>query len=277
MLSIALHPHSTGIYGDFLDALFSLKRAVKVRGERYAIISLLNRADRSSGEVSGILTTFTKVDTRSKWFDISNLKEASSEQTNKIVIPEGMYPNLKSFHFLFDLKRHLLYFQNYSEGDVLTPLSAYRIFKSLSEAEEVVSSFGHAKITIVQSKAALESLLKIPVIREIRVTILRPNPDVFADDFEAKIAAHLAETKARELEIRYRAEPGQSLEPDDDIERVSEYALNTGKVTVEGRDENGRVSRSTDQFPEVISSTFDPDEESDEQAFRRTVRQQQQR
>lgn len=271
ILSIALHPHSPATYGRFIGALYKLKRAVKIRGERYGIISLLDRSESDDDVYTGVITTFTMVDAKSKWFDLSSLQEASEEATRRIVIPPGLYPNPKAFYFLFDLRQHRIYFQHYTEGDVLTPGSAYRIFATLANDRQIVEKFGEAKITIVQSTRGLEQLLSLPVLKEIRITILRPNPDVFADDFEARIAAHLEQTRSRKFEVTYQAEQGGSLKPDDDIRRVGEYALETGRVAVKGRNQQGRVEQSTDQFPDILTDRYDPDEESDQQAFRRLV------
>lgn len=121
ILNVALHPHSPAIYGDFIASIYRSKKAVRVRGERYAVISLLNRSEADQNIVTGVVTTFTMVDTNTKWFDLSALTEASAAATRQIVIPPGLYPNPKAFYFLFDLRQHRIYFQNYAEGDVLTP------------------------------------------------------------------------------------------------------------------------------------------------------------
>lgn len=128
-----------------------------------------------------------------------------------------------------------------------------KIFSTLASQKQIAAKFGEAKITIVQSSSGLSQLFSLPVIKEIRITIMRPNPDILADDFEARMAAHLESTRSRKLELVYQAEQGDSIQPDDDIRRAGEYALETGRVAVKGRNNQGRVERSTDEFPDIIN------------------------
>jgi hypothetical protein len=51
--------------------------------------------------------------------------------------------------------------------------------------------FGEAKISIVQDEASLERMFGIKRIKEIEITIIKPNTDVFDDDFEKNIEKHL--------------------------------------------------------------------------------------
>jgi hypothetical protein len=271
ILNIALHPHSPEIYAAFIEDIYELRHAVKIRGERYGIISLLHRRGAGEREINGILTTFTRVGVDSRWFDVSHLKEATTAQLRQIVIPDGLFPNPKAFYFSFDLRQHRLYFQHYTEGDTLTHASAQKVFEALADQEAIRRKYGGASITVVQSKRGLKSLLSLPVIRELKVTIFRPNPDVFADDFEQQIAAHLEATRSRKLEVSYVAERGESIIPNDEIRRLGEFALQAGKVVVTGRDHQGGVKLSTDKFPATIAEKYDPEAESDYQAFRRTT------
>ncbi|TAU97281.1 DUF4747 family protein [Rhizobium leguminosarum] len=269
--NIRLHPHSPKIYSDFIHDVYRLKLPVNIHGDRYAMISLLDRSSEDGNEVSGIITTFTRIETDGSWFDAANLTEATTNQISQISIPENLYPNAASFYFLFNTKEHKIYVQQYSKGKQMTSNSVLRFFQNLSQNLEILAKYNSAKISIVQSKAGLETLFNLDKINEIKITILKPNSDIFADDFEAKIEAHLAATHSQKLVLTYDAEPGHSVVANDQIRSVSEAALENGSVQVKGRDDTGAVTRSTEQFPKILQDTYDPDEISEKEAFRRIV------
>lgn len=271
IVNIRLHPHSPKIYSDFINDVYRLKLPVNIHGDRYAMISLLDRSSEDGNEVSGIITTFTRIETDGSWFDAANLTEATTNQISEISIPDNLYPNAASFYFLFDTKDHKIYVQQYSKGKQMTSNSILRFFQNLSQNLEILAKYKSAKISIVQSRAGLDSLFDLKKINEIKITIMKPNSDIFADDFEARIEAHLAATHSQKLVLTYDAEPGHSIVPNNEIRSVSEAALENGSVQVKGRDDTGAVTRSTEQFPKILQDTYDPDEISEKEAFRRIV------
>jgi len=271
VLNIVLHPHSPERYANLIEDLFDLKRAVQLRGDRYGMLSLIDRRRDQAGFVSGIITTFLNIEFEGRWFDTSDLKEATKEQVSKVSIPENLHPNAASFYFDFDTVEHKLYFQTYSEGKVLTHNQAYSLFEGLADDLKIRKKYGPVRITIVQSRAGLDALFKLPFIKQIKIRICKPNPDIFSDDFEEQIEQHLAQANSQSITISYEAEPGQSLEPTDEIRHVSEVALENGEVEVRGRDEKGAVTKSTEQQPKVLQDKFDPEETSERDAFRRLI------
>jgi hypothetical protein len=268
-LNIRLHPHDEQRYADFITALYALKKAVRIRGERHAILSLLDRGRAANGIYVGLITTFTRIDPNAPWFDASNLKEATDEQVSKISIPDGLFPNAASFYFLFDVRKHRLHVETYSSGKTLSVNSVHKLFDALAKDPQMTRRFGEALITIVQSRNALEQLFQLPVIKRVRITILKPNADVFADTFEQDIEEHLAQTNSKKIEIGYDAESGKSFTPTDDVYQAAQPALNNGNVVVEGRDEHGAARRSTEEYPKIVTDRYDPDKTDEGTAFRR--------
>ncbi|MCO5152840.1 MULTISPECIES: DUF4747 family protein [unclassified Shinella] len=271
IVNIRLHPHSQEIYSSFIHDVYRLKQPFNIHGDRYAMISMLDRSGEDSNEVSGIITTFTRIETDGAWFDAANLQEATDNQVSEINIPDNLYPNAASFYFLLDTKEHKIYVQQYSKGKQITSNSVLKYFRKAADNLEMLAKYNSAKISIVQSTEGLEALFNLKKINEIKITILKPNSDIFADDFEAKVEAHLAETHAQKLVLTYDAEPGQSIVAGKDIRAVSTAALENGSVQVKGRDETGAVTRSTEEFPKILQDTYDPDEISEKEAFRRIV------
>jgi hypothetical protein len=83
VLNIRLHPHHDDTYGEFVQRLYALRKAVRVRGDRHAIISLLDRSEADEGIYSGLITTFIRIDTDEPWFDVGELKEASDNKVSR--------------------------------------------------------------------------------------------------------------------------------------------------------------------------------------------------
>lgn len=274
IVNIRLHPHSPEIYFNFIGDVYRLKRPVNIHGDRYAMISMLDRSGEDNNIVSGIITTFTRIETDGAWFDADNLQDATDNQVSQINIPDNLYPNSASFYFLFNTKDHKIYVQQYSRGKQITSSSLLKYFRRISDDLEITEKYNSAKISIVQSTEGLEELFNLKRITEVKITILKPNSDIFADDFEAQVEAHLAETHAQKLILTYDAEPGQSIVANNQIRTVSSAALENGNVQVRGRDETGAVVRSTEEFPKILQDTYDPDELSEKEAFRRLVARQ---
>lgn len=268
ILNIKTHPHSPDRYAELIEAVYERRNTAKVRGDRYAMLSLLDKSTVRQGYITGLLTTFVNIELRGQWFDTSSLSEAKTSDLRQISIPEHLRPNAASFRFYFDLYEHRFYFQTYSQGKVLTPSSSLRVFAALLDDLRIRENFGDVKVSLVQSRAGLSTLFSLPVIKEIEIIIERPNADIFADDFEEKIEKHLEESHSRQVTISYKAERGSSVEPTGDIKKAGEVALDNGRVIVRGRDAGGAVTKSSADYPRLLHDKYDPDETSEEAAFR---------
>ncbi|MER9236603.1 DUF4747 family protein [Mesorhizobium sp. M0622] len=259
VLNIRLHPHSPELYASYFSDIFRYRVVGYVHGDRRGMLSLIDRTQEKSGKISGVLTTFVNVDLDGTWFNSESLEPATEDQVSKVNIPNNLKPNSASYYFDFDIKTHRLYVQTYSHGKALTPHTIQRLFNSLARDHRISKRYGEAKITLLQDKESLKSLFSIPRITEIVITIMRPNPDIFADDFEATVEGHLEAINGRSVQIKYQAEPGGSLVPNKEIREVSEVGADNGLVEVTGRDDTGAVKKSTASYPVVLQTRYDPD------------------
>lgn len=273
VLNVRLHPHTPGKYAEFLNDIYGLRQPVKLHGDRYGIISLLDRSEASNGVISGIITTFLEIDLGGTWFSTAELQEATVEEISKVSIPENIHPNAASYYFQLNAKNHRIYFQTYSSGKNLSVRLALALFSRLSQNPIVSEKYGDIQITVVQSREALEQIFALEVIKSITITIQKPNADIFADDFEEQIEAHLNQAHSKKITISYDAEPGNSIVPTDEIMAISRVALENGKVDVTGRNDSGAVTRSSKNHPKVIQEKYDPDTVSESQAFKRMLPQ----
>jgi len=250
--------------------MFDQKQAVKLHGDRFGMLSLINR-DEDDGFVSGVITTFIKVEFDGRWFDASVMDDASAERVAEVVIPDDIYPNAARFYFEFDVQKHRIYVQSYSEGKYLSAKQAHALFSGLAELRQMKAKFGKIHVTIVQSKEGLDKLFSIKIIKEIKITIYKPNPDIFSENFEANIENHLAQAHSQSVTISYQADPGESVRPTAEIMQISQAALENGNVQVRGRDEAGAVNKSTDKIPKEYHDKYDSDQVTERNAFRRLI------
>lgn len=271
VLNIRLHPHPARRYADFIEDLYALKMPAKLRGDRHAMISLLNRSESEKGIFSGVITTFVKIEFDGSWFSTSEMKEATQEEVSQVHIPAHIHPNSASFYFVFDSEDHKFYFQTYSAGKTLSHKSVYELIQHLSIEPSIRKKYGDVKIDIVQSKEGLDYVFKMDRIKEVKIRITKPNADIFNDNFEEDIESHLAETGSRSLTFTYEAERGGSIVPSDEMREVGNVALSNGVVEVNGRDASGAVRRSTAEHPEVLQDKYNPEELPEASAFRRLI------
>jgi hypothetical protein len=269
ILNVRLHPHPDRTYSTFMERIYRLKKAIRVRGDRHAMLSLLNRNEQDDGIYTGLITTFTKIDTSEPWFDASEMKEASDNQVSEVSIPDNLYPNAATFNFLFDTNTHRIYIQTYSKGKDLSINSALTLFDRLADDLSITEEFGAAKITIVQSKVGLANVFSLPVIKRVVITIDKPNADIFDDDFDENVEAYLEQLNSKRLTLILEAESGKSISATPELRRLGESALEHGSVRTEGRDAKGTTKRSTEDFPRPLHDKYDPDEVTEKVAFRR--------
>lgn len=270
ILNIRLHPHPEGIYRRWIKAIFMKKIRVSIHGDRYGMISSIDEREAERGIVSGIITTFTKIE-GGRWFDANELTVATDAQVSRVNIPNNLYPNSASFYFVFDTRSHRLFFQNYSSGKQITPSSALKFFSRLSSDVWILNEFKAAKISIVQEKASLEQLFGLSRIKKVEIQLLKPNSDIFDDDFEENIENHLNETNSRQITIVYDAEKGGSVHATDEMRDIGGVALENGHIKVTGRDEKGAVTLDSKDFPKLLHDQYDRDEVTEQSAFRRLI------
>ncbi|MBO9516716.1 MAG: DUF4747 family protein [Porphyrobacter sp.] len=269
-LNVRVHPHSEDIYRDLIHDLYKLRRIAKIHGDRHGLITTLDRRSREP-VVGGIITTFLEIDSAGEWFNTETMKEASDNEIEAIVIPDNLRPNAKSFRFQFDVVRHELVFEHYSEGDVLTHNSALKFFKNLTNVRSIGNKFGLVDVNIIQSRGSAEKIFSIPRITDLEILIEKPNADIWGEDFEEQAEEHLDEKNARSMRVSYKSEAGQGIRRDVELEALIRASVNNGRSVAKGYGPNGHLIVSTDSYPRVEQETYEPDE-APSQVFARLAR-----
>ncbi|MFT4055987.1 MAG: DUF4747 family protein [Novosphingobium sp.] len=256
-INIKAHPHSAGTYGDLIDALYRLKKVAKIRGDRYGLITMINRSSEDEDFVFGVLSTFIEIETGGDWFNTDTMEEASSNDISEVRIPEHLHPNLKTFRFMFNLRHHELVFEHYSEGERLTHLSALNFFKNLASERSIIEKFGKITCNIITEKGGVDKIFSIPRITDLEIFIEKPNSDLWGEDFEEQAEGHLDDKNAQSMFVKYKANKGQGIKRDEDLDALIRTSLNNGRSVAKGYGPDGHVSVSTDKFPKVIQEMYD--------------------
>jgi Domain of unknown function (DUF4747) len=256
-LNIKVHPHEDGAYGDLIDLAYKIRKIAKVYGDRYGLITMLDRSDGEGDMAYGVMSTFLELEMGGEWFNTSTMDEASENDIRQIVIPENLRPNLKTFRFAFNLKRHELIFEHYSEGDRLTHASALNFFRNVFTDKRIQKKFGNVMVSTIMDRGGIEQIFSIPRITELNIYIEKPNSDLWGDDFEEHFEEHLEDKGARSMDLSYRAEPGMGITRDEDLDRLIRASLNNGRASAKGYGPEGHMKVSTEKFPRVVQEKYE--------------------
>ena len=271
-LNVRLHPHSPELYDRYLQALYALKQPVKLRGDRFGMITLLNRQELDNGIIHGMIRTFTKIDFSGQWFDEQSLDEADPDLLRQINIPKHAHPNSAAFRFSFNVKKHTLTFEHYSRGKYLVAKAAYKLIRSLSDEQVITSQFGAVSISIVQDRSTLDRIFKLTRLKRITFVLDRPNPDIWSEDLEDQLDVHLGAVHAQRLAVTYTAPPGGSLAETPSLRRLGSSALQNGEVEASGYEGKAHVDISTLDNPRFDQASYDPEAENEASVFDRLRR-----
>lgn len=197
------------------------------------------------------------------------MSDATPEDLNEVNIPKHMHPNRKQYYFL--LKGHRIYLQNYHEGLWISARQATSFFQLATSTDAMREKYGNVSVTVEQKQEALKEIFDMNRIDEIKITLMPPNMDIWPDDFEEKVQNHMVSTQTKRMEIRYIAETGKSIVIDDDIDKVARVGMSNGRVDVSGRDDSGKVRKSSQEHPKILQDNYDPDVTNEWAAFRKII------
>lgn len=207
----------------------------------------------------------------SEWFNTETMEEATSNDVQEIQIPAYLHPNLKTFRFVFNAKRHEFVFQHYAEGLKLTHNSALNFMKNIVSDKRVKRKFGDVKVSIINEKGGIDKIFSIPRITELEVFIETPNSDVWGADFEEQAESHLEDKNARSMNVTYKSKRGEGIERDEDLNALIRASINNGHSVARGYGDAGHMEVRTSDFPKVEREMYSEDVEPGS-VFRRLAR-----
>lgn len=240
--NIVTQPHSRDGYERLIRAFYSAKRPVKLRGDRYALItSLAWRRERGQSEnavATGTISTFTNVDLNAPWLNTETGAAAEDQETQTISIPPYLRPNLAQFNYWFDLKRHIMVIQGLSRMYVrgegykfysMGPTLIQRYLDILATEKRALREFSRIDVTIVPDSQTVASILSSKGLRSLTITLKPPNPDTLGS-VRARFMQRLNDMNAKSRIESYVALAGQDLKPDEDVQTVAKIAAANGRV-----------------------------------------------
>jgi hypothetical protein len=215
----------------------------------------------------GSLYRFTNINPDDPWFDIDEHKEADANDVAEVKIPKKLKPNLKEYPYLFDIKRHKLFFKSGGHDGGISPLLVQKMLQNLSGRPNIVRRFGDVDLTVMTEQGVLARLLQWPEIRQIELVLERPNPTDFDDDqsFYERLKRR---SLKKEVTTFVKANEEKTITPDQEMLKMFEIAINNGKYTQKGKNAEGVIeTASSTNYPLEEAISYDPDVTTEREAF----------
>lgn len=251
-LNIVASPHPEGVYLRALQIAAGFQ--VEVWGSDYAKITPPVPIPTDPENVWGLVHVWTEINRKGRWFDKLKDKEAEQSEKDKIVIPDHLDPNYRTFYYALDLKKHRLIIEyRNSEGENFGPSRAKRLFDRLLSPEVLGEDFGsRINVTVLPEENTVERILSLPKLTKLEIHIERPNADSLDD---RAILAELEEQGARSQHLTLTKAPDvESLNPNEETRRLAEVASHNGYTAGSGQDAAGEpVYVSTRQHPKRVN------------------------
>lgn len=249
-------------YQSLIKALFQEKLAIKVYGNSFVAIT---QFDRDSG--LGVLSKYSEIGIDGDWFDLDDFGPAAPERIDEVSIPESLRPNYAAFYFQLDPELHVLAFESYSESKGLSSRSVEKYFKEALSKPSIVNQFGRVEADVVKSYGEVERIIQLEQLKELRLTIRRPNTDGVHGDLAAQIEERLTEQNGEEYEEITRSKDQDGLKPNDRTKKLAIVAAENGEVSGKSLVNGVLVPHTTQEKPEKVVDTYDKDEVSTKNMF----------
>jgi len=269
VLNIVTQPHSATKYQKLLVRVRNRRKAGRIRGDRFGTIAFMSETPSPRAKnafVEGMIATFTQIDEKSDWLNVSTGKKAESDELSELRIPKNLRPNLAYSRFRFYLREHVLMFEIGNSGARLTPNNAEKLFERLFSAESIIRDFGEVAVTAWPSKDTLNKILRSKALRSVHFVVHAPNPDD-GKEAEAKFMKRLESLNARKIEQTIVAKKSEVIEPDPLFIEMAKIASKNGQVdaiVVHG----GKVSKiSTKDMPYVHAHGYSTEVSTEDSAF----------
>ena len=251
-INIAMHaPHPTERYVELLQKAFRLGRIVRMGALHGVLLGTLYRPEQQGREVllSGEFYRFVKLDPGQPWFNVEKKEPATEQDVESINIPGHLLPHLQRIPFVFNARRHQLWYVSRDQTNSLAPASAVRFLETLLQSTAMAHDFPEISITAVPEKTSVDEILNLPGLEYLRIELVRPNPDS-GESAEERWLRKLEEQNTTKAKLELVHSRNQTLEPDAETREMASVAANNGIVYGRGRTADGLpVEDSTKDRP----------------------------
>ena len=258
-LSVRIPDDKERDYSSLLTAILSQRKSVEVfRGTGMALTSF----NPKSG--NGTISKFSIIDLEGEWFDESGFGPANEKDIEKNSIPANLRPNLISKPIRLNSEDHIIIVMNYSAGKSVSPTQVEKYFRAILSLPPIMEEFGAVQIDLYKDSDEIDEMLKIETLKEIKITVSRPNH--FDKDLAKEIEEAHKDEKADEITRTIKTKDNEYLEPGARTLAFGYLAAENGNVAVQ-YDDAGATVASTSQSRPLIKTEMTDDPESTEEGI----------
>lgn len=223
----------------------------------WAVIARLNSGPDVVSDLKwGQLVLYTEIERGGDWYDLLKRDVATDAQKDQIVIPENLRPNARICLFAFDLRRHVIYFEQKNvDGQMFPQKKVQKIFQKLFKFSAEAVSLDlrqplEVALTVIPTEDAIEKVLAIPYIHRVTINLRRPNPDDISEA-AARIMRELDQQGvATENIVLAKSKTAESIVLNHANREIAHVAAENGSVKAAGKAADGRrEERQTNQYP----------------------------
>lgn len=264
-LNITIHPHTPKKYLQLFMAARRLKPSAKLRGDQFGRIGTIHKLERDQAEpgpIVGEIMKFTNIDVDGEWFNIDSRKTATKDDLSGIKIPEHLKPNLSRFSFIFFPKEHILVYEGYYDGKILTASLAEMLFEKTLNHPTLTNKFGKVFVSHIPEASIIDRILNLRGITSLTLVTKRPNPDSLKTT-EKRVHDRLRKLNAAQEERTLKSISGNELLLDDELKLEAKVAAKNGIVELKRYNHDGKKEEfSTKNHPMRKTEFYNPNAES---------------
>ncbi len=251
-INITVSPHPEGTYERLIEAISGIE--VYAYGDERARIQTARKKTTKKGisVIYGNIFVYTELSRGGDWFDVIAQKPITEDDLPNISIPDNLRPNPKASRFVFDIHKHMFYFERKNDrGEKFTPSRIKKILENLTRDTIIFSHDYEVSLTVTPKHDAINKVLSVPNLRKIIIRLERPNPDDIETE-KARLMNKLERMSAsRQETILTKAKDAQNLTLDSDTMSLAEVGAVSGFVQVIGKTMNGlKIVKKTSDYPD---------------------------
>jgi hypothetical protein len=262
VLSVRIPDDKERNYSRFFKKVFDLRKSVQVYPGIGMALTSFNEKTRQ-----GTISKFSIIEVDGEWFDERGFGPASADDLKKISIPDNLRPNLVSKPIYLDENDHLLSVMTYSVSKSISPIQVEKFFRAIASLPEVVEDFGAVQIDLFKDAEEIEELLKLTTLKELKITISRPNhiPPGVIREIEESLKAEKADEMTRVIKSKDK----DFLKPSQHTQALGVLAAENGSVSVKYEEEGATLSANSESKPLVKTVVSDDPETTEIGVFQK--------
>ncbi|GCD50340.1 hypothetical protein BJI49_13375 [Acetobacter pasteurianus] len=234
---------------------------VKIKGDACLIFTQILPSEEN---IFGTIGKFTKIDFDKAWLDIQKMDSADENTLKLLNIPPYLQPNYESFYFLFDLYKHMFYYER-----KVSPNFMQKFLSILFSNPEIIDEFGEIGVSIIQSEEALEEIFSLVSLTNLEIRIFRPNPDD-CGNLDDIMMGVMENSGASQVRFGATGSKKTGLKVTEGIKNLGQLALEHGDISAKGYDTSDKlVKKSSKEHPIVEKIQYKS--ESAGEAFQNAV------